>query len=68
MKLIVILLFAAIVVSLGFALKGLFRRDRESPDRMVRALTVRIALSVFAFLLLLLAWYTGLIAPHGVAP
>lgn len=68
MKLIVILLFAAILVSLGVALKGLFRRDQESPDRMVRALTVRIALSVVAFLLLLLAWYAGLIAPHGVAP
>lgn len=68
MKLIVILLFAAIVVSLGVALKGLFRRDHESPDRMVRALTVRIALSALAFLLLLLAWYAGLIAPHGVTP
>jgi hypothetical protein len=67
-KLIVILLFAAIVVSLGMALKGLFRRDHESPDRMIRALTVRIGLSVLAFLLLLLAWYTGLITPHGVAP
>jgi hypothetical protein len=35
---------------------------------MIRALTVRIGLSVLAFLLLLLAWYTGLITPHGVAP
>lgn len=68
MKLIVILLFVAIVVSLGIALKGLFRRDHESPDRMIRALIVRIALSVVAFLLLLLAWYAGLIAPHGLAP
>jgi hypothetical protein len=67
-KLIVILLLAAIVVSLGVAFKGLFRRDHESPDRMIRALTVRIALSVVAFLLLLLAWYAGLIAPHGIAP
>lgn len=66
--LIVILLFAAIVISLGIALKGLFRRDQESPQRMVRALSVRIALSVLAFLLLLLAWSAGLIEPHGLVP
>jgi hypothetical protein len=66
-RLIVGLLFAAIVVSLGFALKGLFRRDSQ-PKQMVRALTLRIALSVLAFALLMLAWYTGLIEPHGLVP
>jgi hypothetical protein len=35
---------------------------------MVRALTWRIGLSVALFVLLMLAWYTGLIAPHGIDP
>jgi hypothetical protein len=33
----------------------------------VHSLTVRIALSVVLFLLLMLAWRFGLIHPHGVA-
>jgi hypothetical protein len=35
---------------------------------LLRALTVRIALSLLLFVLLLLAWHAGLIAPHGLAP
>jgi len=66
-RLVVVLLFAAILLSLGYALKGLFRRDSQ-PNRMVGALTLRIALSVLAFALLMLAWYAGLIQPHGLAP
>ena len=67
MRLIILLAFVAIVVSMGFALRGLFRRDNQ-PSRMVRPLTVRIVLSVAVFVLLLLAWYVGLIEPHGLAP
>jgi hypothetical protein len=33
---------------------------------MARALTLRVALSVLFFLLLLLGWYTGVLAPHGL--
>ena len=35
---------------------------------MARALTVRIVLSIALFVLLMLAWYAGLITPHGVIP
>ena len=35
---------------------------------MVNALTVRIALSVLLFVLLLVAWWSGLIEPHGARP
>jgi len=59
--------FAAIILSLGSALWYLVRGAGDS-RRMVRALTWRIALSIALFLLLMLAWYTGLIAPHGVDP
>jgi len=34
--------------------------------RMVRALTVRVGLSVGLFLLLLIGWSTGAITPHGM--
>jgi hypothetical protein len=66
-KLLVLLIFAGILASLG---SGLFYlvRDKGGSERMVRALTVRISLSVALFLLLMLAWYAGLIQPHGVNP
>jgi hypothetical protein len=56
-----------IVASLGSALWYLVRGAGDS-RRMVRALTWRIGLSVALFLLLMLAWYFGLIEPHGVDP
>lgn len=66
-KILVIVLLAAIVVSL---FSGLFflNRDQGGSDRMVRALTVRITLSVLLFLVLLVAWWTGAIQPHGLLP
>lgn len=64
-KLLILLTLAAIVVSLG---SGLFHlvRDEGQSNRMVKALTVRIGLSVLLFVLLLVAWRTGLIEPHGM--
>jgi hypothetical protein len=35
---------------------------------MARALTIRIALSLALFALLMIAWYVGLISPHDVQP
>jgi Protein of unknown function (DUF2909) len=65
--LLIIGVLIAIVVSLGSALKHLVRGSGDS-RRMVRALTWRIGLSIALFVLLMLAWYTGLIEPHGVDP
>lgn len=62
----VIVVLAAIVASLGVALYHL-ATDRGEPKKLVHSLTVRIALSVMLFLLLMLAWRLGLIHPHGVA-
>ena len=56
-----------IVASLGSALWHLVRGAGDS-RRMVRALTWRIALSIALFVFLMIAWYTGLIEPHGVEP
>jgi len=63
-KLLIILCLIGIVFSLGSGLFFMVREERDS-KRMVRALTVRVALSVTLFLLLLLAWFLGLIQPNA---
>ena len=50
-------LIAASLLSAGFFLV----RDRSGSDRTVRALTVRIILSICVFALLMLGHYFGLI-------
>lgn len=67
-KLIVLGLLAAIVVSMGSALFHLVHDRKGETRKMVRALTVRISLSVALFILLFVAYALGLIEPHGVRP
>jgi len=64
-KLLVILMLIAIVVSLGSALFHLSRGKGDS-KKMLRALTWRISLSVLLFALLMLAYSRGLLQPHAV--
>lgn len=64
-KILILGVLVAIVASLGSALFHLSSGKGDS-KKMVRALTVRIVLSVVLFLLLFVAWYFGLITPHGV--
>ncbi|MGC8518781.1 MAG: twin transmembrane helix small protein [Steroidobacteraceae bacterium] len=66
-KLLVLLSLGAIIASLGSGLFHLARGKPEDSGKMVRALTIRITLSVALFALLMLAWYAGLITPHGFA-
>ena len=81
-RILVLVLLAAIVVSLG---NGLFhltkgqsalgrtgsaesmQAGQEHSRKMARALRIRVALSVALFLLLMLGWYFGLIVPHAAA-
>ena len=60
MKLLVLLILVVIVGSLASALYFLIT-DRGNSERMARALTVRIVLSVCLFALLMLGYYSGLI-------
>ncbi len=60
MKIIVILFLAFIVGSLFSALYVLVR-DKGQGTRTVKALTVRVTLSVILFALLMLGIYTGVI-------
>ena len=64
-RLLVIVLLIGIVGSLGSALVYLFRDDNTS-KRTVRALTVRITLSVSLFILLIVAHALGLIQPGAL--
>jgi hypothetical protein len=68
-KVLVVVILLAILGSLGSGLLFLVRDGQGSDSRrVVRALTVRISLSVALFVVLLLAWWAGLIQPHGVRP
>lgn len=65
-KTIVTILFVVILASLASALVALLRRREDDGGRLLKALTVRISLSILAFLLLIVGWFAGLIQPHGL--
>lgn len=64
-QILIIACLIGIVISLG---TGLFHlvNDKGESKRMVRALTVRVVLSVALFVLLIIAWSQGLIQPNQV--
>jgi len=64
-KLLVVVVFAGIVFSLGSALVHLSRSDGDG-RKLVRSLTWRVALSVALFVLLWVLYLNGLIRPHGI--
>jgi len=66
-KLLVALFLASVLFSLGSGLYYMMK-DKGKGDRAVRALTWRISISIFLFILLLLGAQFGLIEPHGVTP
>ncbi len=61
MKLLVILLFIAVLACLGSGLYFLVN-DRGESKRLVNALTLRVALSVLLFALLVGSWLGGLLS------
>jgi len=67
MRLLALLILLAIIISLGSALRYLVSDDGKT-DRVLKALTWRIGMSVGLFVLLMVAWYFGLIQPHGIVP
>jgi hypothetical protein len=64
-RILVIGLLIAIVASLANALYHMATGKGDS-RKMLRALTLRVGLSLALFAMLMLAWRMGLIAPHGV--
>ena len=62
--LLVLVGLLGVVGSLGLGLYHLARGTAEDSEKLLRALTVRITVSVLLFVLLMLAWHFGLISPH----
>jgi uncharacterized BrkB/YihY/UPF0761 family membrane protein len=65
MKIMVGLVFAAILFSLGSALFYLMR-DKGRSDKTVRALAIRVGLSLLLFLSLIIAHQLGWIETTGI--
>ncbi len=67
MKIIVIILIGLILLSLFTALFAMLKpRADQDPARMVKALSIRVGLSLLLFILLMIAYKLGWIAPHPV--
>lgn len=66
-KVLIVVVLLAILISL---FSGMFFlvKDKGESKRTIKALTVRIVLSVALFVLLMIAFATGLIQPHGITP
>jgi hypothetical protein len=62
MRILIYLVLALILLSLGSALVYLVR-DRGDGERAIRALTWRIGLSIGLFIMLMAGHYLGLIDP-----
>jgi FtsH-binding integral membrane protein len=64
-RLLVVAVLVAIIASLASAAFQLASGKGDS-GKMLKALTWRIGLSVALFLLLIVAWKTGIVKPHGL--
>jgi hypothetical protein len=63
MKIVAIILLLIILITLGRALLQMVRGGRST--QMVKALTLRVGLSIVLFLLLLIAYGMGWIHPNA---
>ena len=66
-KVVVVAIFIGVLASLASGLLFL-ARDKGRTDRTVRALTIRVGLSIGLLCLLVLLWALGWIQPHGLRP
>ncbi|MEK8087210.1 DUF2909 domain-containing protein [Aquabacterium sp. A3] len=69
MKIIIAGALVAIILALAFAGKAMLRDGRDGQpksNRMVRALALRVALSIALFVFILVAHQLGWIQPTGI--
>ena len=65
-KLPVLIVLGFIIFSLGQGMYFLTKDDGEADKtRVVKALTIRIVLSITLFGLLILGYFSGVLQPHG---
>lgn len=67
-KILVVLGLIVIIYCLASALYFLAREGGKGKQRVAKALSWRIILSICLFLFLLVAYFFGWITPHGVIP
>lgn len=65
-KIIVLAAMAAVLVNLFIALMHLTRGGEGASQKTLRSLTWRLGISIALFVLLYLASFFGLVAPHGL--
>ncbi len=66
-KIAVVIAFLLIIASLGSALFYMVKnKGQEQSEKMAKALTFRISLSVVLFILVVLAYATGLVKSEGI--
>lgn len=69
MKILIVILLVAVLAALAGAGVLMLRRpgtEGARKDGMAKALALRVALSIGAFVLVLLAWWMGWIQPTGI--
>ena len=64
-KIIMVVVLLFIIFSLGVAFVAFIKKDADS-DKMLKALTFRIGLSIALIVVLMLGAQFGLISPHGI--
>ncbi|MFJ1268910.1 twin transmembrane helix small protein [Legionella lytica] len=63
----IIIIFTMIIIAGSLASGLLFLlRDSGNSKRTVKALTIRVAISLSLFIFLIIAFKLGLIKPHGI--
>jgi len=65
LKILIVLVFLTIIVSLGTALYHLIIH-KETSKKTVTALTYRISISLILFIFVAIAFMTGIIKPTGI--
>jgi len=66
-KIFFVIAFILIIFSLGSALFHLVKtKDQEQSAKTVKSLTYRIALSLVLFIMMYIAFVTGMIKPEGI--
>ncbi|MDE2090659.1 MAG: twin transmembrane helix small protein [Gammaproteobacteria bacterium] len=66
-EIVILVILSVIIVSLFSGMYFLLL-DRGQSTRMVKALTVRIVLSLILFAVLMIGYWTGWLHPHGLLP
>ncbi|BBB22248.1 conserved hypothetical protein [Abyssogena phaseoliformis symbiont OG214] len=65
-QIIIIIIIVTILIALGSGLLGMLRGGSAGSDKMFKSLVIRVALSLFLFILVMFAAFMGWIEPNAV--